>query len=334
MIRKATIIDVAKRAGVSWKTVSRVVNREPNVRAATAEKVREAIAALDYQPNQAARSLAGARSYLIGAIAANPSSHYMAALYRGAARACRERGYHLTLEEIDLQNGDPAALLERSLQRVKLDGVILCPPASDSPSLLELLDRLSIAYVRIDPLTCPDRSPSIAGDDEQGVAELVDHLWTVGYRSFGIVEGPPNHRAAHVRRSAFEEALRTKGIEPADIGREKGDFSFQSGFAAGEALLSSLPSRSAIFACNDEMAAGVIAACGEKGINVPGDVAIAGFDDSEIASLIWPPLTTVHQPIEDYARVAVELLVDGTPQRQPPPRTVLPVRLITRRSTG
>lgn len=330
MIRKSTIIDVARRAGVSWKTVSRVVNQEPNVREATAQKVRDAILELDYQPNIAARTLAGTRSYLIGAITANPSSHYMAALYRGASRACRDKGYHLTLEDIDLEASDYLSVLERGLRKIRLDGVILCPPACDLNPILDLLDRLSIPYVRIDPLREPDRSPAITGDDATGVAQLADHLWDHGYRHFGIVEGPPTHRASMVRRTAFLSRLIEKGVSPKAILKDQGDFSFQSGLLAGARILAKLPKGAAIFACNDEMAAGVMAAAGAKGLIVPGDIAVAGFDDSEIASQTWPPLTTVRQHIEDYARVAVEMLVSGP---QTATQTTLPVKLVTRRST-
>lgn len=334
MKKKSTIIDVARRAGVSWKTVSRVVNREPNVREVTADKVREAIAALDYQPNMAARSLAGTRSYLIGAITANPSSHYMAALYRGASRACRDKGYHLTLEDIDLRSPDNLCDLERGLRQVRLDGVILCPPATDNQAILDLLDRLAIRYVRIDPLLEPERSPCITGDDAAGVTDLADHLWALGHRDFGIVEGPPTHRASAVRRAAFEARLVGKGVAPGAIRRAPGDFSFRSGLEAGARLLDGLPKGAAIFACNDEMAAGVIAAAGERGIAVPGDLAVAGFDDSEIARLIWPPLTTVRQHIEDYARVAVEMLVEGVQGGQSASHIMLPVELVVRRSAG
>jgi LacI family transcriptional regulator len=332
-MRKSTIIDVAREAGVSWKTVSRVINNEPNVRQGTALKVREAVARLGYQPNIAARSLAGARSFLIGAITANPSPHYMTALHRGASRACRARGYHLAIEDIDPAHPDCLADLEHGLRSAKFDGVLLCPPTTDIAPILDLLDRFSIPYVRIDPLADPDRAPSLYGDDAAGVEALAEHFWAQGYRRFGIVKGPATHRASRIRHDAFARRIAALGGPAVPIAAAQGDFSFDSGVAAGGALIDRLPGGSAIFACNDEMAAGVIAAAGRRRLAVPEDVAVAGFDDSDIARMIWPPLTTIRQLIEDYARIAVDLLTRARGGEETPPPITLPVELVIRGST-
>jgi LacI family transcriptional regulator len=330
--RRATIIDVAERAGVSWKTVSRVVNREPNVRPATAERVREAIDALGFQPNAAARSLAGTRTFLIGAITANPSPHYMIALHRGASEACRSRGYHLALEEVHIDDPNLAADFERNLLSARFDGVFISPPATDNPIILDLLDKHGIRYVRLDPATELDRSDRIIAEDESGVAALVQHFWELGHRRFGLVNGPDAHRAAPVRRAAFLAEIERLGGNPDAIVEASGTFLFGSGIEGGKALLDRPDRPTAIFATNDEMAAGVVAAAGELGLRVPSDVAVAGFDDSDVAGFVWPPLTTIRQPIVEYSRIAVEMLI--APRPEGPPQVIsLPVELVIRKST-
>jgi LacI family transcriptional regulator len=329
---RATIIDVAEVAGVSWKTVSRVVNGESSVRPATAARIRDAISQLGYQPNAAARSLAGTRSFLIGAITANPSPHYMIALHRGAAEACRARGYHLALEEVHIDDPAFAAEFERNLLSARFDGVFISPPATDSQVILDLLDKHSVRYVRLDPATELDRSDRIVADDESGVAALVQHLWDLGHRKFGLVNGPEAHRAAPVRREAYFGAIARLGGNPGDVAQARGTFLFESGIEAGKILLSAANRPTAIFATNDEMAGGVVAAAGELGLRVPHDVAVAGFDDSDVAGYVWPPLTTIRQPIVDYSRIAVELLIAPRPEGEPVVIR-LPVELVIRKST-
>lgn len=330
--KRATIIDVAERAGVSWKTVSRVVNREPNVREATAKRVQDAIDALDFQPNAAARSLAGTRSFLIGAITANPSPHYMIALHRGASEACRAHGYHLALEEVHLNDPDLATDFERNLLSARFDGVFISPPATDNPAILNLLDKHGVHYVRIDPATEPNRSDHIVADDESGVAALVQHLWSLGHRRFGLVNGPKGHRAAPVRQAAFLAEISRLGGHPDAVIQAEGTFLFGSGMDAGKLLLNRADRPTAIFAANDEMAAGVLAAAGDIGLRIPADVAVAGFDDSDLASLVWPPLTTIRQPIVEFSRIAVEMLIN--PRLEGPAQTIrLPVELVVRKST-
>lgn len=330
---RPTIVDVAERAGVSWKTVSRVINREPNVSAKTVQRVKQAIAELDYEPNPAARSLAGARSYLIGAIADNPSAHYIGELHRGAAKACRERGYHLALEEVSSDLPGWVDDFEASLKRVKFDGAIVVPPLTDDTKLLDALDRQGIRYLRISPATDFSRSDAIFARDELGVAELVRHLWDLGHRALGIIEGPPDHRASQVRLMSFLAEVDKLGGDPSAVQRAEGDFSIESGIVAAKRLLSAKRPPTAIFAANDAMAAGVIAAAGEMGLRIPDALSVAGFDDSEIASFVWPKLTTVSQAIPTLARLAVEMLTE--PGRQDASRTVHnPVRLVIRASTG
>lgn len=312
--------------------MARVVNGETSVRPATAARVREAIAQLEYQPNAAARSLAGTRSYLIGAITANPSPHYMIALHRGAAEACRARGYHLALEEVRIHEPTLAADFERNLLSARFDGVFISPPATDCGVILDLLDKHGVRYIRLDPATELDRSDRIIADDASGVAALVRHFWELGHRKFGLINGPEAHRAAAVRREAFLTEVERLGGSPDLVAQVGGSFLFESGFDGGKKLLSAANRPTAIFATNDEVAAGAVAAASDLGLKVPRDVAVAGFDDSDVAGYVWPPLTTIRQPIVDYSRIAVEMLI--APRAEGEPLVIrLPVELVIRKST-
>jgi LacI family transcriptional regulator len=332
-LKNITIEDVARCAQVSLKTVSRVLNNEANVRPATAEKVRIAITELGYRPNAAARALASTRSYFIGIIAANPSPHYILALQRGGVKACREKGYHLAVEEIDLASPTLAEDFEQILLTARFDGIFIAPPATDSTILLDLLDKYQVRYVRLDPATEFTRSDSIVANDEHGVEQVVDHLWALGHRRFGLINGPTAHRASHVRRDAFLARIVALSGTTDIVQEQDGEFLFKSGFTAAEALLNQDTPPTAIFACNDEMAAGVMAAAAQMGIKVSQQLSVVGFDDSEVAGYTWPPLTTVRQPIEEFAYMAVNRLI--APAEAPAIlSTSHSVDLVIRGSTG
>lgn len=305
-MRRPTIIDVARHAGVSWKTVARVVNREPGVRADTVARVEASIAALAYRPNTAARALAAERTFLIGVLSAALSAHYSVAFSRGAAAICRQRGYHLVLEHIDLDDVDLASQVDRMLRTADLHGVIVPPPLCNNAALLETLTRWKVPAVLIDPVDRACGLPFVQVDDEAGIAALVAYAVALGHRTFAIVEGPPDHRAATARRTAFAAAVSRHGGVISQS--EPGEFTFASGFAAGQRLFAHGPKASFVFATNDDMAAGVIAAAGQASIRVPDQLSVAGFDDSDVAQLVWPPLTTLRQPIEEIAATAVDML--------------------------
>lgn len=331
--RSVTLDDVAARAGVSPKTVSRVVNGAPNVRPATQEKVEKAIAELGFRPNLAARSLAGARSYLIGAITLDLSAFYYAELYRGAARACRANGYHLIVEEVD-RDCVPLDHYRASLKTTQYDGLIVPAPLVDDVDLLNQLDADGVRYVRVAPNTDPDRSPSVYCDDAVGAAALVDHFWQAGYRDFAIITGPPQHAATRLRRDGFLSAIARRGGDPTGVITvelvNQGSM-IETGRHAAAALLERIERPTAVFAFNDEIAASVVAAAHQRGLRVPQDLGVAGFDGSDICELVWPSLTTIRQPIAEMAEVAVEMLID--PAKENHPRRCCPVELIAREST-
>ncbi len=188
---RITIKDVATAADVSIKTVSRVINREPNVRPAVQTRVEAAIRELGFVPNRAARSLAGTRSYLLGTIFDNPSPSYILALQRGAMAVCREAGYHLGIEEIDMA-GDVAVEIARILETSRFDGVILSPPVTDSAIILDALEARGLPYVQLTPWRFEGRSHAIKIDDAAATAEMAQYLWGLGHRRFALITGPGN----------------------------------------------------------------------------------------------------------------------------------------------
>ena len=332
---RATMDDVAREAGVSLKSVSRVINDEPHVSARLRAQVEMAIARLGYVPDTAARSLAGARSFTIGLLFDNPSPNYTMKIIAGAYRACREHRYHLQIETLDaLAGGKSAEHVERILRNSRTDGLVLTPPLSDDPDVMALLEARGIRYVRVAPFTAAERAPAVLIDDRAAASEIADLLWRKGHRRFGFVGGPQDHGAALLRREGFCSRLRELDAS-AQIAEAFGGFTFEGGMTAGATLLAADMPPTAIFAANDDSAAGVMVACSRAGLIVPDDVSVAGFDDSWVAQAVWPYLTTIHQPIEAMGYAAVELLLDRRAAGGAEPLAVkLGYNLIVRDSVG
>jgi LacI family transcriptional regulator len=332
IMNRVTISDVAVAAGVSMKSVSRVINGEPNVTPRLAEKVESAIAALGYVPDLAARSLASGRSFTIGILYDNPSPNYTMKLQAGAYRACRAHGYHLLIEHVDTSRDDVAEQLRGVLLNARLDGFILTPPVCDSDAALTVLEERGVPYVRVSPAAFPGRSPSVAIDEVAAARDLTEHLVALGHSKIGIINGPEQHLAAIARRQGVVDVVREHDL-PAPV-EAYGGFEFVTGIKAGLELLSSNDRPTAIFAGNDDAAAGVMAAAAQLGLKVPDDVAIAGFDDSWIALTVWPSLTTIHQPIEDLAKMAVNVLLDRKGAMKSAGNILLDYHMVIRGSTG
>lgn len=306
----ATMEDVAKLAGVSLKSVSRVINAEPHVSSKLRTKVEAAIAELKYVPDMAARSLAGSRAFIVGLMFDNPSPSYTMKIQKGAYDACRDNQYHLRVDNIDstVPLAEFEAQLSAMLRNSRCDGFVLTPPLTDNLYLLEYLDKAGMRYVRIAPDVERERSPGVCIDDAAGAAAMARHLWELGHRRYAIVGGPSSHGAAVRRREGFIAELQRLGLtEP--IVEANGEFAFEAGIRAGREVLSANPRPTAIFAGNDDSAAGIIVACAQLGLTVPRDVSVCGFDDSWIAKSVWPYLTTVYQPMEEMGRAAALLLL-------------------------
>ena len=334
---KSTITDVARHAGVSIKTVSRVLNDEPNVTEKTREKVRAAAKELRYRPNFSARSLAGSRSYLLAMIYDSPSFEYITHVQNGATSACRERGYHLVVEPVDWDSGDLTTDMELLLERLPVDGVILPAPICDSRRIVSALEKARIPMVRICPrIDSPTDIPSLTLDDAAAAFDMTTYLISQGHTDIGFLRGASSHVSSHHRERGFRDALKTAGLEldPARI--TDGDYAFESGVSGAKKLLSGHTRPTAIFASNDDMAAGVISHAGAIGLNVPGDLSVCGFDNTELASMISPPLTTVSQPIAEMGRRAAQILMDlggGNKDASQTERFLMDYNIVVRGST-
>jgi len=330
-----TIIDVARHAGVSIKTVSRVMNKEPTVHADTRTRVLEAVAALNYRPQLSARSLAGARSFLIGLLYYDPSAAFVAGVQEGATLGCREAGRHLVVESLRKDDGHMHAQIESMLAALRPDGMILTPPLCDDPEILDVLRASRTPCVLISPGREGHGMAAVCIDDALAAEELTNLLISLGHRDIAFIEG--NQSASERRRAGYERALAAHGIALDRRQLVPGNFQFESGVAAAQALLAGPRPPTAIFAANDDMALGALAAVQRLGLAVPHDVAIAGFDDSQTATLVWPELTTVRQPLKEMAMAAVEMLLSDAAHvepGQPAPVRVLPHEVIVRGSTA
>jgi LacI family transcriptional regulator len=335
-MRRPTIDDVAARARVSIKTVSRVLNHEPHVSTATAERVMSAVDALGYAPNVAARGLAGARSYLLCLLYDNPSDSYVSNVQAGALQRCRREGYHLIVETCSIARADAAEQIRRFLKVSSVDGLILTPPVCDHAGVLDVVRRAGVAFARIAPGTPDPAAFDVRMDDAAAAYQMTDHLIGLGHRRIAFVRGHPDHAAASARLRGFRAAMSDHNIRVRSSYIEQGQFSYRSGMECAARLLDAAPRPTAIFAANDDMAAGVILAAHARHISVPAELSVAGFDDTPLASLIWPQLTTVRQPIIEMADAAVALLVqrkasgDGALGRE----LVLDFEIKTRGSTA
>jgi LacI family transcriptional regulator len=334
----ATITDVAERAGVSIKTVSRVMNHEAGVHADTRAAVLEVVAELKYRPKQSARSLAGARSFLIGLLYHHPSAVFVGGVQQGATRRCREAGYHLVVESLQDDAPDLQQQVDRMVSALRPDGVILTPPLCDNPQVLKALRDSHTPCVLISPARPVKGMASVRMDDAVAAGEITDLLISLGHESIAFIKGATNQAASALRHQGYLRAMKTHhlAVDPQLV--LQGDFTFASGVDAAHRLLSRRVRPTAVFASNDEMALGVLAAAHRLGLNVPGDLSIAGFDDSTAAGLVWPPLTTVRQPMDEMARVAVEMLIVANRGDEPPAEQslhrVLPHELVVRDSTS
>ncbi|MDG2535859.1 LacI family DNA-binding transcriptional regulator [Sphingomonas sp. HITSZ_GF] len=328
---RPTIKEVSKIAGVSFKTVSRVLNNEKHVSEETRRRVEEVVARLNFRPSHAARTLAGRKSFQIGLLYDNPSPYYIFHVQSGAQQRCTEQGYRLLVQPIDSQAPDLVSNVLALIDETHLDGLILSPPVTEATALLDELDKRGLPYVRIAPGVRREAGLAATMDDVAAARELVEHLVGLGHRRIAFISGPESHISSSERLRGYRAALEGAGIafDPALV--VPGDYSFDSGYAAAQQLLLGKGARpTAIFAGNDDMAAGALAVAHENDIEVPGALSIAGFDDSDLARAVWPPLTTIHQPVYDLAAAAAELIL-GTP---PQPRVTLEHKLMVRASTG
>jgi LacI family transcriptional regulator len=322
-------VDVAREAGVSFKTVSRVLNGEPNVREPTRQRVLEAVKTLGYRANPYARNLRAAQSRLIAVYYSNPSRNYTSEIQIGVLQRCNAEGFNAIFEEA----ADGIESLVSLRGEPNLAGVILVPPLTEDEAILKRLRDAGIPFVRLSATDATAEAGHVSMDDELAAAEMTDYLVSLGHRRIGFIAGPDDHPSSQLRETGFRASLDRHGIslEPGLLAR--GNFHFESALRAAEALLSTSTPPTAIFASNDDMAAGVLAVAYRRGIRIPADLSVVGFDDTPLASVVVPSLTTIYQPIREMAAQATSMLL-GKADMAPVVSNVLPHRLVERESSG
>ncbi|MDH4125375.1 MAG: LacI family DNA-binding transcriptional regulator [Gammaproteobacteria bacterium] len=339
--RRATIEDVASLAGVSIKTVSRVVNREPNVRASTTASVKKAITKLDYRPNPSARNLASHRARLIVLVYDDPSTYdapsagYIIKLQEGALRACRSEGFELLIHPCSHRDSGVGAELQEQIRQIRPSGIVVAAPLSNLPEIVDAVKATNTPYVRLSTGTGNGKQYEVATNDRDISAGMTRYLAELGHTRIAFIRGDRTHLAVGNRFWGYRDGLEQCGLPFAEELVVEGDNSIGSGEKCAEQLLQMENRPTAIFAANDDMAAGVVRAAARMRIGIPDQLSVAGCDDISLAQMIFPALTTIRQPLSAMAHAASKALIDSARGRpHEPGLEVVPGEIIIRESTG
>jgi DNA-binding LacI/PurR family transcriptional regulator len=309
-MRRVTIQDVARRAGVSYQTVSRVLNRRPDVAPDTRQRVQQVIAELGYQPSAIARSLVSNRTRTLGLITADFSDYFFTQVIVGAEAEARRHGYYFMLGSTERNPADEPEYL-RLLTERQVDGILFARPSTedDNRHIVQLIHRgvplvTTNYYVPGESLTVVDV------DNVAGGRTATECLLSQGHRRIAMITGPARWKSVDQRSEGYRCALEAAGVpfDPALL--EQGDWSLASGYEAMRRLLARKVPFTALFAHNDQMAIGAMKALREVGLRIPHDVAIVGYDDIPVAAYCDPPLTTMRQPMQQVGEVATRLLIE------------------------
>lgn len=337
---KTTIFDVAKSAGVSIKTVSRVVNNEPNVRQSTRDRVNAAIEKLKYRPDHSARNLASHRSHLIGLVYDDPAAYempsggYILDLQQGALRASKAARCELLIHPCDFRRKDVGSTLKSLIEQTRVGGLVVAAPLSNMPRIIRAIEQTNTPMVRLSPGNNSSNERSVTTNDREVCAEMTRYLAGLGHRRIAFITGDPDHKAVAKRFVGYKDGLTDSNLEYAERLVVAGDNSFGSGQAAAEKLLRRKRPPTAIFAANDDMAAGVIRMAKRRGVHVPQQLSVAGFDDIALARQIDPTLTTIRQPLVRMAEQAVAMLTQNDGSAEIPNSVCIPASIKIRESTG
>ena len=331
-VAKPTINDIARISGVSKKTVSRVINRSPLLTTDTRERVEAVIAELGYVPNPQARALALGRNFLIGLVHDNPNAQMVLNFQEGVLDAIRDTEFALAVRPVDRHSPDLISDVRHFVETQRLYGVLILPPLSENDAFAALFDELGCNYVRMGSAELDVPSRLVQSNDRQAVHEAMERLIALGHRRIGLIEGPEGFRSAVERREGWRIALAAHNLPCGTEMMARGAYTFETGRDAAESLLGLAHPPTAIFASNDVMAAGALHAARARGLDVPQDVSIVGFDDTAIAAAIWPPLSTVRWPIRAMGRSAARKLIHREAASQE--QSLFPTEFIARASVA
>lgn len=331
---RPTINDIARMAGVSKKTVSRVINESLFVKEDTREAIQSIIRETGYVPDPQARGLAFRHSFLVGLIYDNPNAQHTIDHQQGLLEAMAGTGFELVVRRVDRTSPTLVEDMRAFIERQKLFGVVLPSPVSEEERLVDLLKELDRRYVRISSTPLDQADRMVVSHDGQGAAQAAHHLAGLGHTRIALISGQQGRRSSSVRMQGFEEGLAEHGLalDPALVWR--GAYTYESGVQAARELLALEPRPTAIFCLNDEMAAGAYLAARERGLVVGADISIVGFDDAPIAARLWPTMTSVRLPLRQMGRIAGEMLTPGVLREAPATSREIVPELIVRNSTA
>lgn len=317
-LKRTTIIDVAKTAGVSIKTVSRVLNQEKYVRDALRHRVLDAAESLEYVPHPSARSLAARRNYNIGLILENPHEFsYLKQVLEGAFAACESSNYTLLVRPADASVS--RVEISKFVRQSHVDGIVLPAPMGDRTEITDTLEEFGTPFAQLSPKYIRNDWISVRPNDQEATYALTKYVNSFGHERIGFIEGDPEHGASERRRKGYLRCVQDLKLDSDPNLIVEGRFDFESGNASARKLLDLQERPTAIIASNDDMAAGATVALHQVGLKPVDDVSVVGFDDSPTALRTWPALTTVRQPIFEMARVATSILIEslaGIPPQQ------------------
>ncbi len=310
-ISRVTINDIARLAGVSKKSVSRVLNGEPGLSIKTRQRIQAIMKQEGYVPSRQARALAGSRSYLIAIAYNNRNPSFIVDLLQGVQEVASERGYEVVMHEVRSSGADMLADISRFMHRSGCDGLILTPPLSEAPELIGAFGEENWTITRIAGDDVGSKIPQIRYDDRNAVLSVTRHVIDQGHSRIAFLGGPKESGPTRRRLAGFKGGMKTSGLTIEKALLLWGDFTFASGLQAGREILELDKPPSAVVCANDAMAAGVMHAAREKGLRVPADISVTGFDDSLLAVQVWPPMTSVAQPVRAMAEKACGLVITG-----------------------
>lgn len=328
-MKSATITDVAKHAGVSKKTVSRVINQEANVRAETRKKVQVSIAALGFKRNPLGMALARNRSFFIALLSDNPSPGYLMKLQEGILQSCTEEQMGLFVYDCSSRSQSLANEIEVLVENTLVDGLILAPPICDKIELLEMLDAKNINYIKIGPKDIQS-GESIVFNGTKSSYDMTNYLMELGHKDIAFIGGHPDQESSRRIERGFRNAFKNANREVNESLIVQGYYTYQSGIDAAAILLNKTPQPTAIFSANDEMAVGVLYQVQSHGLRVPDDISICGIDDISITTKVWPHITTMRQPLLSIGYQAASLLIKRLKNKKSgvPPKGLDEARII------
>lgn len=304
-MKTITLYDVARVAGVSYQTVSRVINQAAHVSPRTRDKVQAAMQELNYVPNRGAQQLAGKATRALGLLTTDLALHAPSQIASAVKRRAGEVGFSVLISMVESHDWQACLTALQELQAQRVEGLLVSVPlerevaealAAASPMPVLFLDVGNDAQVN-----------SLVFDAEQGARLGVEHLLALGHRHIALLAGPQTSVSARARLSGWQRALQQAGIEPGAVAF--GDWSAASGYEKAHTLLNEKPYPDAVLVANDQMALGVLRACAEKGIRVPGQLSVIGYDDTTDSAWFTPPLTTIRQQFKEAGRHSVDWLI-------------------------